>query len=234
MKRDADKYDKDEILKRAFSRLASRGIASSWSNTPNPFSDLHNECCQLMQDQAFVQDLQGYLRSRTIISRAITMFFTQVALAASTDWSTAPVRYRGVAARGWFLGRWIPTFLIIDGPVGRFVCGNKSPLYSRLGAGLPLLTAAQEFLSNALFRTLRNGFAHYGFDWEVVNGESYVIAYDWEKDLPIAKLHQQEADAFHIIAFALIQILDDVIISRRNELLSDKQEQMPLPPSEPE
>ena len=46
--------------------------------------------------------------------------------------------------------------------------------------------------------------------------ESYVIAYDWERDLPTAKLHQAEADAFHIIAFALVEVLDDVFISQRS------------------
>jgi len=179
-----------------------------------------------MKDATFVQSLDNYLQSRTIISRSITMFFTQVALAADIDWRLAPLQYRSVAARGWFLGRWIPTFLIIDGPIGRFICGNKSPLYQRLATDTPLLSAAQEFLSNPLFRTLRNGFAHYGFDWEVINYQSYVIAYDWEKDLPIAKLHQEEADAFHIIAFALIQILDDVMIARRNRLSGDEQDQL--------
>jgi len=218
-------HDRNEILNRAFTNLRSRGITSAWSSIEKPFSALHTECTQLMNEPTFVQTLDEYLRSRSIISRSITMFFTQIGLAASIDWRTAPIQYRSIAARGWFLGRWIPTFLIIDGPIGRFICGNRSPLHQRLGSDTPLLSAAQEFLSNSLFRTLRNGFAHYGFDWEVVNGESYVIAYDWERDLPIAKLHQREADAFHIIAFALIQIIDDVMISRRDKLSGDEQDQ---------
>lgn len=43
-----------------------------------------------------------------------------------------------------------------------------------------------------------------------------MIAYDWERDLPTAKLHQSEADAFHIIAFALVEVLDNVFISQRS------------------
>jgi hypothetical protein len=101
--------------------------------------------------------------------------------------------------------------------VGRFICGNDSPLHTRLGSSYPLLTAARDFLGEKLFRLVRNGFAHWGFDWEVVGRESYVIAYDWERDLQIAKLHQKEADAFHIAAFALVEILDNVVISKRDE-----------------
>jgi hypothetical protein len=72
-------------------------------------------------------------------------------------------------------------------------------------------------MNDRLFKLLRNGFAHWGFDWEIVGRESYVIAYDWERDLPTAKLHQAEADAFHIVAFALVEVLDDVFISQRPE-----------------
>jgi len=71
-------------------------------------------------------------------------------------------------------------------------------------------------LNNRLFRRLRNGFGHWSFDWEVVGTKSYVVAYDWENGTQTARLHQEEADAFHIIAFVLIEILDDVVIRQRN------------------
>jgi hypothetical protein len=68
------------------------------------------------------------------------------------------------------------------------------------------------FLNDRIFRLLRNGFAHWAFDWDVVGPDSYVVAYDWERDLPTAKLHLEEADAFHIVAFAVIEILNEVFI----------------------
>ena len=67
-------------------------------------------------------------------------------------------------------------------------------------------------MGDKVFRSLRNGFAHWGFDWEVIGRDSYVVAYDWDRDLPIAKLHQEEADAFHICAFALIEVINDVFL----------------------
>jgi hypothetical protein len=78
-----------------------------------------------------------------------------------------------------------------------------------------LLNAARSLIGEKLFLQVRNGFAHWGFDWEVVGDDSYIVIYNWEQDLPIARLHQREADAFHLAAYSLIEILDDVVISRR-------------------
>jgi hypothetical protein len=75
-----------------------------------------------------------------------------------------------------------------------------------------MLTAARDFLNDRLFRLLRNSFAHWAFDWEVVGGQSYVIAYDHERDLPTAKMRQLECDAYHIIAFAIVEVLHDVFL----------------------
>jgi len=109
--------------------------------------------------------------------------------------------------------RWIPTFLIIDGPIGRFLAGDDSPFKTCYGAQFPILTAAKEFLADRTFKLLRNGFAHWGFDWEVVGNDSFVIAYDWERDLPIAKLHQSEAGAYHIATFALVEVLEKSMLA---------------------
>jgi hypothetical protein len=210
-------HEKDRTLAEAFARLKARGVSSAWASSPTPYSALRNECRLLLNDTDFMAALQTYLRTHTGLSRAVTMLFTFIAMSARARWQDAPVPVRGVTARGWFLGRWVPTFLIVDGPIGRFVCGDDSPLRSRYGPEHPLLSAARDFLKDRLFYLLRNGFAHWAFDWEVVGGESYVVAYDWERDLPTAKMHQSECDAYHIITFALVEVLDEVLISQRAE-----------------
>lgn len=207
--------EKDTLLRGAFVRLQARGVQSAWSQHPTPYSALHSECSGLMLEDAFRAELEAYLQSHSIVPRALEMLHTSISMAARARWDEVPEHVRPVAARGWFLGRWLPTFLVIDGPIGRFLCGETSPLHNWLGPQRPLLTSARDFMNDRLFKLVRNGFAHWGFDWEVVRGESYVVAYDWERDLPTAKLHQTEADAFHIIAFALIEIVDDVFISQR-------------------
>jgi hypothetical protein len=217
MDKDFDASEKDRLLRDGFSCLKPRGITPAWANSPQPYTELRDECNGLMRELPFRAELSEYLRVRSILPRSLTMFFTYIAMSARADWRSVPQEVRPIAARGWFLGRWLPTFLIIDGPIGRFVCGQESPLRTRLDTAgkYPLLTSARDFLGDRLFKLLRNGFAHWGFEWEVVGSESYVIAYDWERDLPIAKLHQKEADAFHIIAFALVEILHDVLLSER-------------------
>lgn len=206
---------KNRILREALARLADRFPGSAWAASEVPFEALRAECLVLASEPSFTAELKRYLASRTIVRRAITTFFSQIAMAARARPDDVPEQHRPVAARGWFIGRWLPTFLVIDGPIGRFFLHDSSPLARRLGPDLPVLSAARDLIADKTFRTLRNGFAHWGFDWEVVGGASYVVAYDWERDLPTAKLHQQEADAFHICAFALIEVVEDVLISER-------------------
>src|SRR5437762_3513491 len=210
--------EKDAILINAFKCLQSRGIASAWTCSSQPFTDMQSECVRLMKDAGFRTNLAAYLRAHTTLPRAIQMFFTSISMAARAKWDEAPEHIRGVVARGWFLGRWIPTFLIIDGPIGRFMVGDDSPLKRQYGEQFPVLTAAKDFLADRTFKLLRNGFAHWGFDWEVVGAESYVIAYDWERDLPTAKLHQTETDAYHIAAFSLVEVIEKSLLTHDEPL----------------
>lgn len=47
----------------------------------------------------------------------------------------------------------------------------------------------------------------------MVGDNSYIVACDWERDLPAARLHQSEADAYHIAAFSLVEVLNDIFLS---------------------
>lgn len=208
-------HDKDETIRNALGHLARRLPENAWRESPSPFSALRAESLILASDLRFMEDLSAYLADRTIINRAITSFFTYISMASRANWKEAPIEHRSIVARGWFLGRWLPTFLVIDGPIGRLFLSKKSPLAVRLGPDLPVLSAARDLIGEKTFRTLRNGFAHWGFDWEVVGENSYIVAYDWERDLPTTKLRLEEADAFHICAYALIEVVDDVLISQR-------------------
>ncbi len=208
--------EKDKILKNAFGELKDLGINSKWSITSQPFTCLQNECKLLASDPAISREIETYFQENLIIERAVEMFFTQISMSARANWRDVPDEIRPITARGWFIGRWIPTFLIVDGPIGRFICKGGSPLFDCLKSQYlkyPFLSSARDFLNNDLFRKLRNGFGHWAFDWEVIDLESYVVAYDWRSGLPTARLHQKQADAFHIIAFALIEVLDETIIS---------------------
>ena len=152
--------DKDAILLQALTKLKQRIPNSAWLASGSPCTALRAECLILASDPVFMQELAQYLKGRTILRRAITAFFTHISMAARARWDDAPEDIRGIVARGWFLGRWLPTFLVIDGPIGRFLMADPSPLPSRLGPALPVLTSARDLLAEKTFRALRNGFAH--------------------------------------------------------------------------
>lgn len=208
-------HDKNAILRRGLARLSTRIPQSAWRDAEHPHEALRAECLVLASDATFRAELKAYVGARTILKRSISSFYTAISMAARAKWQDVEPEHRAVAARGWFLGRWIPTFLVIDGPIGRFFLTDTSPLTRRSQNGFPVLSAARTLLGDKTFLSLRNGIAHWGFDWEVVDGDSYIVAYDWNRDLPIAKLHQEEADAFHICAYAFIEVVDDVLISGR-------------------
>jgi len=215
--------EKDAMLRAAFVRLAAPVETSPWLVSAAPYSQLRDECLGLLADPDFGMKLRSYVAGRAAVRRAFEMFFTFIAMAARAQWQDAPEHIRGVTARGWFLSRWVPTFLIIDGPVGRFILSEDSPLAGRFASGAnPLLGSVRRFLNDRTFRLLRNGFAHWAFDWEVVGPDSYVVAYDWERDLPTAKLHLEEADAYHIAAFAVIEILNEAFISTPGNMTPNK------------
>lgn len=157
--------EKDKILRDAFKKLKVRGIGSAWSESQQPFTDLQLECAELMNDPGFREGLVSYLRVHTTLPRSVEMLFTCISMAARARWQDVPDEMKTITARGWFLGRWIPTFLIIDGPFGRFMSGEDSPLRTCFGTKFPILTAAKDFLAERTFKLLRNGFAHWGFDW---------------------------------------------------------------------
>ncbi len=204
---------KNQTLCDAFAELKGKITNNMWLASESPFTELRQECINLMLDSKLRNDIENYLRQRTVVRRAIQMFFTYVAMAMRAKWDEVPKSIRGVTARGYFLGKWLPAFLVVDGPIGRFLDGPDSPLAQVSRDDFPMLYAAKEFLRQKEFHSLRNGFAHWGFDWEVIGNESYVVAYDWENDLPSVKLHQREADAYYLITLTLIQILYDVIIN---------------------
>ncbi len=77
---------------------------------------------------------------------------------------------------------------------------------------MPLLGAARDFLMDRTFRLVRHSFAHWSFDLEFVGQEFYLVAFDRERDLPYARLHRSETDAFHIGAFSLVEVLHDSVI----------------------
>jgi hypothetical protein len=201
--------DRDEHLLRAFTALEARIRPSEWTRSSAPFRDLEDCFRSLAAQQRVVDDVAQYLRANPVLENSIEMLFTSISMSARARWSAAPEHIRGVVARGWFLGRWLPTFLVLDGPIQRFL---KSKAFSRQNEpASSMLKAVRSFFDTKEFMLLRHAFAHWSFRWEVINGDSVIIGTN-DANVENVRVRRAEADAFHIITFALIEVLNDVFL----------------------
>lgn len=200
--------DRDAHLRRAFATLDSRVKSSAWTSSNKPYSEMIAAFRDLYSQDDVRADVSAYLASNPSVGSAVEMLFTSIAMSARADWRATPVSMRGVAARGWFLGRWIPTFLVLDGPIMRFL---KSEAFRRQTGSSLLFKAIRAFFMNRDFMSLRHGFAHWSFSWEVEGGDSLITALGLDSGEQVQVL-RTEADAFHIVTFALVEAVHDVFI----------------------
>ena len=151
---------KDELLQMLLQTLATRGLAIKWASVKKPYSGLVEESCNLLSVNAHLEEFRIYLQSNPIIQDTVETLLSHLAMSANAKWQDTPAAVRSLAQRGWYLGRWLPTYLIIDGPLGRFLKDSNSPLVSILKkeySKYPLLTQARHIFNNELFRLVRNG-----------------------------------------------------------------------------
>lgn len=191
-----------QLLAPTFSSL------SSWATISNPYSALVDDCRTLAAEPSVASLVTAFLQDQPSVRAAADMLVTAIAMSANADWRQTPSVVRATAARGWFIGRWLPTFLIIDGPIRRFLLSSA---FQRRTRRDDVFKAARMFLCHdSTFRSVRNSFAHWSFGWEVVNRESWVVIYDVDTGKAKMRLHQREGDALHLVAFTIVDILSEV------------------------
>ncbi|MBM3783511.1 MAG: hypothetical protein FJW30_04075 [Acidobacteria bacterium] len=203
--------DRDAQLRRAFTALSSRVSSSAWTSSDQPYTVLMTAFDDLYAQTDVRADVSSYLGRNPSVGSAVEMLFTSIAMSARADWRATPVSVRGVAARGWFLGRWIPTFLVLDGPIMRFL--NSEAFRRQTGSAVPL-RAVRAFFSNRDFMLLRHAFAHWSFSWRTDGNDSEILALGRSPDEEV-RVSRAEADAFHIITFALVEAVHDVFLEGR-------------------
>jgi hypothetical protein len=162
-------------------------------------------------------NLKQYLQSNPIIQDSLETLLAQLAMAANVRWQDVPEIQQGLARRGWHIGRWLPTFLLIDGPLGRLLRDPNSPLNSRLRndhKSLPLLANARDAFNNDLFRRVRNGFGHWSFFWKDVGQSSEITIINWESGAEEARLSLLEGEALHFVSHSVIYSVDEEILRR--------------------
>ena len=145
------------------------------------------------------------------------------AMAANVRWQDIAMPIQPLARRGWHINRWLPTFLLISGPLGLFLKGEDSPLKTVLRdnyAKYPTLAQARDVFNHDIFRRLRNGVGHWSFLWQENNGGSQLVMVDWKTGVTDITITFLEAEAFHLVSFSVIEVLDKEIFSRLGPIYS--------------
>lgn len=198
----------DAIL---FRLLARRGIAKNWARSADPKLGVQAECSSLAHDTTFMSKFETYITANEIIRQSCVSMLAQLALVAGVRWQdTAPI-LQPLSQRGWHIGRWLPTFLLIDGPLGRLLKDVDSPLTDVLRtrySELPLLADTRDAFNNDTFRLVRNGFAHWSFDWIIHGGHQSVRIVDWNTGEETARLSLLECEALHFLTASAVHAID--------------------------
>ena len=208
------KQDTDALL---FPLLKKRGIASLWADRPNPRLDLDSECAVLAEDPTFHRSLSSYLAENPVIVQSLDTVLFQLAFSSGVHWQHASDILKPLARRGWHLSRWLPTFLIIDGPLGRLLRESASPLAATLRvrhAELPLLANSRDAFNNNLFRLVRNGFAHWSFTWRDRSGSVQIDLINNATGAVDASISLLEAEALHYLAASVIHSVGEKLLRR--------------------
>lgn len=211
------KEQKNELLHSLLQRLAARGIGNRWAESNEPNSDLVRECQALVKNQVHKKSIRAYLLANPLIEQTVDTLLAYYATFSRIRWQDAPPLLQPLARQGWHFGRWLPTFLIIDGPLGRFLKSPKSPLSLILRTEYtvyPTITQARDIFNNDLFRRVRNGVGHWSFLWQFENGTEQIVMVDWESGEPTTKITLLEGEALHLVSFSIIEALDHEIFKK--------------------
>lgn len=92
----------------------------------------------------------------------------------------------------------------------------SNELLKREHAKYPTLAKARDVFNHDLFRKLRDGIAHWSFLRKEKGEGSQLVIYDWESGKPDVTITLLEAEAFHLVAFSVIEALDKRVFSRLN------------------
>jgi len=155
--------EKDKLLAKLLPLLANRGMVRVWAQSNAPYSNLADECHAIMSDHGNRETFRAYLQSNPLVHATVETLLSHLAMTASTKWQDTPQLVHALSRRGWHIARWLPTFLIVDGPLGRFLKASDSPLNKLLRtqhASYPCLAQARDAFNHELFRQVRNGVGH--------------------------------------------------------------------------
>lgn len=206
---------RDELLRTLLQILAARGIARRWAESETPRSDLERECTAIVATREIVEQLARYLGANPVISLSVETFLAHLSVGANLRAEHVPVPQRMLVPLGTRIARWLPTLLVVDGPLGRLLRASDSPLSQLLRTEhtrYPCLASARDAFNHDLFRRVRNGVGHWAFSWEQGAGEQRLVCYDHVTGERSAEVSLLEAEALHVVSFAVVECLDEKVL----------------------
>lgn len=214
--------DRDELLRSFLRILVGRGIGKKWSKSLTPHLDLDQECMKVASHPGFIEKIKPYLCTNPVLVQSVQMFLAHLSVAANLRAENVPEPQQFLIPLGTRIARWIPTFLVIDGPLGQFLRSKDSPLNELLRTeheSYPILAQARDVFNHDLFRQVRNGIAHWAFRWIPNSDGGRLICFDLKGSNPSeVELSLLEAEALHIISYNVIEVLDRRILSQHRGL----------------
>lgn len=211
--------EKYALLRQLLAVLAARGLVRTWASSATPFSDLERDCRSIRADFQDRAGFASYLRANPVIQETVGTLLAHLAITANTRWQDVPAVQRPLARPGSRLARWLPTFLIIDGPLGRVLRDADSPLNAVLRSrhqSLPALAQARDLFNDDFFRLVRNGFGHWSFAWRETSNGPVIEIIDWKTGAITTNVTLLEAEALHVASFSVIEALDREVFARAN------------------
>jgi hypothetical protein len=221
---------KDELLRSLLQVLAARGIARRWADSGTPYSDLDGECTAAASHAELADQFRRYLHANPIIRLSVRTFLAHLSAAANVRPELVPRPQQILMPLGTRIARWVPTFLVIDGPLGRFLRAPDSPLnelLQRQHSTYPALAQVRDTFKHDLFRRVRNGVGHWAFAWEHSGDGERLVCFDWKSGVRTAEVSLLEAEALHVVSLSVIECLDRRIFRLQNTLAANTEPGLP-------
>ncbi len=208
--------EKNNLLSLLLPSLAHHRIAERWSESKTPYSDLERECVDIGTDSEFALKFRHYFDLNPIIYLSVHSLLAHITVAANFKVEHVSGVQQILVPTGIRIARWLPTFLLISGPLGTFLRSKQSPMHELLTKNYekyPNLVEARKSFNHDLFRCVRNGLGHWAFDLRNDERGDRLVCFDEKTSKQTVDISFFEVEALHMLSFSVVECLDKNIIN---------------------
>lgn len=212
--------DRAGLLSQLLPLLAECGVAQQWAESANPYSDLADDCRAISRHERHSATISEFLDSNPIIRSSVKTYLQHMIVASNARVDQIPMPGRLLAQQGVRIGRWLPNFLVVNGPLSRLLTSPESPLNKILRTAFrdyPTLACSRDLYNSDPFRHIRNGVAHWSFAFKGHGPNERLVCYDWKTGNRTVDVPVLVAEAFNVASMSVIDCLDNNVFRNGNE-----------------